>query len=83
MTESDETDKKLFLKINSQVEDQDDLERVLNVNDSPLRMTSGRREDSEKRSEYKMARLPLFILPPLSLIRSSTASRLERLANMM
>ena len=51
MTESDETDKKLFLKINSQVEDQDDLERVLNVNYSPFRMTSGRREDSEKRSE--------------------------------
>lgn len=32
MTESDETDKKLFLKIVSQAEDQDDLEKVINVN---------------------------------------------------
>ena len=43
MTESDETDKKLFLKINSQFEDQDDLEKVLNVRHSQCRRNSGKK----------------------------------------
>jgi len=31
MTENDETDKKLFLKVLSEIKDQDNIEQVLNV----------------------------------------------------
>jgi hypothetical protein len=40
MNESDETDKKIFLKVASPYENQDDLEKVLNVPSILFRMSS-------------------------------------------
>lgn len=51
MSENDETDKKLFLKIVSPIDDQEDAERTINVlyvwpsNNSEKRASSGKKSE--------------------------------------
>lgn len=78
MVETDETDKKLFLKVTSQQDDQDDLERTINVLPSLVRNTSARRASCARRSGFRKGRAPSATSAPRWPTRCCKASRRAR-----
>lgn len=83
VSENDQTDKKLFLKITSQVDDQEDLERTLNVRYLISSNTLERRVNSGKKSKSKTAKPTLFTPRLKWPIESSRTLNLQKLENMM
>jgi hypothetical protein len=82
MNESEDTDKKLFLKVIGQVDDVEELERVINVPMPLSSNSSAKRANLEKKSEFRTTRPPFSSPRPKSQTVCSRTSRVARSASM-